>query len=288
MASYPINIEERTFGLSTVIADTPRPGAAQEEADHALDGVYVNGSDLEQASKIQTNYNENNLTAFKKYLDDPTSEIHEFVGENGIIYSYNTNFSIYTRDSEDALINTVGSTLNEEDDTQRPGGGMFGGAMGGSTSNFTELLPGVKGEGVSTAILETYDVVAGQWPSEYNEMVLALNKNSEISATKLYEIGVLPASEYKEIMEKIDNGEEITIENRKIDYEEIMKQSFYLIPAADTFAKGDNGLYEELTDIEDLEALLEEAVEMKVSGIIRLKADAEYAFVAGYSGILRL
>ncbi len=284
MASYPINIEERTFDLSTVIAETPRPGATEEEADHALDGIYVNGSDLEQASKIQTNYNENNLTAFKKYLDDPTSEIHEFVGENGIIYSYNTNFSIFTRDSEEALINTDGSTLKEEDDTQRPGGGMFGGAMSGSTSNFTELLPGVKGEGVSSAILESYDVVAGQWPSEYNEMVLALNKNSEISATKLYEIGILPASEYKEIMEKIDNGEEITIENRKIDYEEIMKQSFYLIPAADTFVKGDNGLYEELTETEDLEALLDGAVEMKVSGVIRLKPDSDYAFVTGVFG----
>lgn len=284
MASYPISIEERTFDLSTVIAETPRPGATEEEVDHALDGVYVNGSDLEQASKIQTNYNENNLTAFKKYLDDPTSEIHEFVGENGIIYSYNTNFSIFTKDSEEALINTDGSTLKEEDDTQRPGGGMFGGTMGGSTSNFTELLPGVKGEGVSSAILESYDVVAGQWPSEYNEMVLALNKNSEISATKLYEIGVLPASEYKEIMEKIDNGEEVTIENRKIDYEEIMKQSFYLIPAADTFVKGDNGLYEELTETEDLEALLEGAVEMKVSGVIRLKPDSDYAFVTGVFG----
>ncbi|WP_312653546.1 ABC transporter ATP-binding protein/permease [Proteiniclasticum sp.] len=284
MASYPINIEERTFDLSTVIAETPRPGVVEEEVDHALDGVYVNGSDLEQASKIQTNYNENNLTAFKKYLDDPTSEIHEFVGENGIIYSYNTNFSIFTKDSEEALINTDGSTLKEEDDTQRPGGGMFGGTMGGSTSNFTELLPGVKGEGVSSAILESYDVVAGQWPSEYNEMVLALNKNSEISATKLYEIGVLPASEYKEIMEKIDNGEEVTIENRKIDYEEIMKQSFYLIPAADTFVKGDNGLYEELTETEDLEALLEGAVEMKVSGVIRLKPDSDYAFVTGVFG----
>jgi len=284
MASYPISIEERTFDLSTVIAETPRPGASEEEVDHALDGVYVNGSDLEQASKIQTNYNENNLTAFKKYLDDPTSEIHEFVGENGIIYSYNTNFSIFTRDSEEALINTDGSTLKEEDDTQRPGGGMFGGNMGGSTSNFTELLPGVKGEGVSSAILESYDVVAGQWPSEYNEMVLALNKNSEISATKLYEIGILPASEYKEIMEKIDNGEEVTIENRKIDYEEIMKQSFYLIPAADTFVKVDNGLYEELTETEDLEALLEGAVEMKVSGVIRLKPDSDYAFVTGVFG----
>lgn len=283
MASYPINIEERTFDLSTVIAETPGPGLTEEETDHGLDGVYVNGSDLEQASKIQTNYNENNLTAFKKYLDDPTSEIHEYVGENGIIYSYNTNFSIYTRDTEDALVNTDGSTISEEETPSRGPQAMFG-AMGGNASNFTELLPGVKGEGVSTAILETYDVVAGQWPTAYNQMVLALDKNSEISATKLYEIGVLPTSEYKELKEKIDKGEEITIENRKIDYEEIMNQSFYLIPAADTFVKGDNGLYQEITATDDLEALLEDAVEMKVSGIIRLKQDAEYAFVTGVFG----
>ncbi|WP_312711850.1 ABC transporter ATP-binding protein/permease [Proteiniclasticum ruminis] len=286
MASYPITIEERTFDLSTVIAETPAPGFAEEEADHALDGVYVNGSDLEQASKVQTNYNENNLTEFKKYLDKEDSEIHEYVGENGIIYSYNTNFSIFTRDSEEALVNTDGSTLEDkEESTGRPGGGMFGGnLMGGSAGNFSELLPGVNGEGISTAITDTYDVVAGDWPKEFNEMVLALDKNSEISATKLYEIGVLPISEYKEIMDQMENGEEVIIENRKIDYEEIMNQPFYLLPAVDTFVKEENGQYRQQTTTEELENLLENAVEMKVSGIIRLKKEAEYAFVSGVFG----
>lgn len=283
MASYPITIEERSFDLSTVIAESSGPNLTEEKADHELDGVYVNGKDLEQASKIQTNYNENNLTAFKKYLDDPASEIHQYVGENGIAYSYNTNFNIFTKDPEDALVNTDGSTISDGETQTRGPQAMFG-AMAGNPSNFTELLPGVNGEGISTAILETYDVVAGDWPKAYDEMVLTLDKNSELSATKLYEIGVLPTSEYKELKKKIDSGEEITIENRKIDYEEIMNQSFYLIPAADTFVKEENGLYREITTNEELEALLEDAVEMKISGVIRLKQDAEYAFVGGVFG----
>lgn len=286
MASYPITLEERSFDLSSVIAESSGPAMNEKEAEHALDGVYVNGNELEQASKIQTKYNENNLTEFKKYLDNKDSEIHQYVGENGIVYSYNTNFSIFTRDSEGALVNTDGSTLKEENDpSTRPGGGMFGdNFMGGSAGNFTELLPGSSGTGISTAVTDTYDLVSGNWPKEYNEMVLVLDKNSEISASKLYEIGVLPTSEYRDIIEKMENGEEVTIENRKIDYEDIMSQSFYLLPAVDTFVKNEHGRYEELTSKEDIEMLLENAVEMKVSGVVRLKKDADFAFINGVFG----
>jgi len=284
MASYPVTIEERSFDLSTVIAEAEGTGLGEREVSHDLDGVYVNGTDLEQESKVQTNYSENNLTEFKKYLDKPDSEIHEYVGENGIVYSYNTNFNIFTRDTEETIVNTDGSTLSdEEQSTGMHSPAMFTGDFG-STKNFTELLPGAEGANVSKALLDTYDVVAGEWPKEYNEIVLALDKNSEISATKLYEIGILPTSEYKEIKDKMDNGEEVTIENRKISFEDVMNQSFYLLPAVDTFVKEDNGLYRELISQQDVEDLFENAVELKVSGVIRLKEEAEFAFIDGIFG----
>lgn len=282
MASYPITIEERSFDLSSVIADTPGPGLGVEKVTHALDGVYVNPEELERASMVSTNYSENNLTAFKKYLDDSESSIHDYVGENGIVYSYNTSFAVYTRDPEGIFLNTDGSTLSEEAPARGPGA-MFD-AMGGNNVNFGELLPGAQGGGISEAILETYEVVSGVWPQAYDEMVLALNKNSEISATTLYELGILPTKEYQEIMDKIDKGEEVLLEERKLSYEEIMSQKFYLLPAADTFQKEEGGLYRELTSLEEVEGLLDQALEMKISGVVRLKEEAEYALISSVFG----
>lgn len=282
MASYPITIEERSFDLSSVIADTPGPGLGVEKVTYALDGVYVNPEELERASMVSTNYSENNLTAFKKYLDDSESSIHDYVGENGIVYSYNTSFAVYTRDPEGIFLNTDGSTLSEEAPSRGPGA-MFD-AMGGNNVNFGELLPGAQGEGISEAILETYEVVSGVWPQAYDEMVLALNKNSEISVTTLYELGILPTKEYQKIMDKIDKGEEVLLEERKLSYEEIMSQKFYLLPAADTFQKEEGGLYRELTSLEEVEGLLDQALEMKISGVVRLKEEAEYALISSVFG----
>ena len=41
------------------------------------DGVYADYSDIESSEAIASSVIENNLTAFKQYLDDPDSEIQQ-------------------------------------------------------------------------------------------------------------------------------------------------------------------------------------------------------------------
>lgn len=63
-------------------------------------------------SKMATSISENNLTEFKKYLDNKDSEINNYVGENGIVYSYDVPFSVFSYDSDNTLVNTNGSTFS--------------------------------------------------------------------------------------------------------------------------------------------------------------------------------
>ena len=88
-----------------------------EETDHPLDGIYADGTRLELASTVTASITKNNLTAFKKYLDDPDSDIRQYVGENGVIYSYDTRFEVYTYDEDDTFVNT-----NQLDISQLPTG----------------------------------------------------------------------------------------------------------------------------------------------------------------------
>ena len=60
------------------------------------------------ASTMTSSFTENNLTKFKKYLDNPDSEINKYVGENGILYSYNIKFGVYTKDPDGTFVNTDG------------------------------------------------------------------------------------------------------------------------------------------------------------------------------------
>lgn len=292
MTSYPITIEEQTIDLSSLMT-TQRQNVetASEELDHDLNNVYANGRILEMAASMTTSITKNNLTEFKKYLDDPNSEIHQYVGENGITYSYNTKFSVFTHDTEDVIVNTDGSTL-EESKLFGTGNSMMPmmGMSQGTSNNFGELMPGTNGALIGSAIVDSYDVLYGAWPAAYDEVVLVLDENNEIPQIKLYQLGILPSSEYNKIMKQMDTGKEVTFPTKSWGYKEICEQSFYLVPACDQFREKENGLYEHVGDSNyELESLMENAIKLKIVGVIRPKEDADHANffeVVGYTSAL--
>ncbi len=276
MTSYPVSIEEQTIDLSSLMsmADTTNPHSPDYQPDHKLDAVYSNPSDMELVSEVTTSITENNLTEFKKYLDDENSEIHQYIGENGIAYSYDTAFSVYTYDPEETLVNTDGSTVNADSVYTMSNEMMT--EMIGRMNGFEEIVPGADGEIVSVAVSDYYDVLYGHWPQKYDEVILTLNEYNEIAASTLYQIGLLPASEYKDISAKIQAGEEINLDTVKWTYEDICNTEFYLIPACDFYVDNGNGIFKYVGD-DDLEIkkLLDSALKLKISGIVRPKEDAK-------------
>ncbi len=278
MTAYPVTIETNSMDLSSLLT-TVSSETSSSKVDHELDGVYSNPSDIKAASTVALGLQTNNLTAFKKYLDDPESEINKYLGENGIVYSYNTNFGVYTYDEEGAFVNTDGSTLNKS----KYGSGAMS-VMSAMSSSLTsencmeELLPGKDGNLVSQALMDSYDLLYGTWPQNYDEVVLVVDKNNEISTSTLYKLGLMPASKYRALMKQIDSGEEVKLETTKFGYEDICKQSLILIPACDTYVEDSNGLYECIAEDETaMKKVAESALKLKIVGVIRPTEDADFA-----------
>src|SRR5699024_1014881 len=244
--------------------------------------VYSNPTTLELVSSTTSTFKENNLTSFKKYLDDPSNEIDPYVGANGIVYSYDVNFDLFTYDDEDTFINTDGSTFEEEESQDMPGFQIPESPLMPSESNISELIPGVEGSLISQVITDNYDVLYGNWPENYDEVVLTVDQNKEIDASALYELGILPADEYEEILDQIDQGEEVEFDSQKLDYEEIADQVFYLLPASDYYVEDENGHFESIADDEAaVENLVEEdAIELKIAGIVKPVEDATTAAIS--------
>ncbi len=286
MTSYPIIIEAQTIDLNSIIGAAPN--GSGDKADHDKDGVYSNGTSLELASTMTTSITTNNLTAFKKYLDDSQSPIHESVGENGIVYSYDTKFSVFAYDKDGVLINTDGSTFT--------GNSSMSSAMGGMQSmfsnyvnvtNYQELLPGKDGELVGSSVKENYEIVYGRYPSSYDEIVIVTDKNNEISAKTLYELGLLPSSEYREILAKIMKGEKVEVETQKLTYKQIIDHKLYILPACDTYIYNQNTqLYDSVDgDKLKIESLVKDAKALKIVGIIRpVEGDLVSAMVSNAVG----
>ena len=296
MVSYPISIQAESMDMSSILS-AREDMQNTKEIDHEKDAVYSDPTSIKRASTMTSSFAKNNLTEFKKYLESDNCEINNYVGEHGIVYSYNTKFDIYAKDKDGNTINTNGSTFETNTTnmatnmaanvstmkSQIPAMSMF------NTSTFEELMPGKENEIVSKAISAEYDMVYGKMPSEYNEVVLVLDKNNEISASTLYELGLLPSQEYKDILKKINDNEDIELDNEKIDYENICNQTFKLIPACDYYEKSENGLYKYIgNDTKKVEELLNNAIELKITGIIKQKDDSDKKIVSGTVGYTRL
>ena len=278
MASYPITISSQALDVSGVLGmraeviGERRNGESSETTDRT--GIYADYNELEQSEKMSASIVENNLTEFKKYLDDPDSDIRQYLGENGIIYTYDVNFSVYSHDADG---NLVDSDSDPDGKTGTSGGIMsrFAGSSGSDSTatNFSELMTGANGEGISQVVTDSYDVLYGSWPQQENEVVLVLNQDNAISAKALCQLGLITQAQYDAAAEKIKNGE--AADELSFSYEDACNQTLYLVPACDHYTKNENGTF---TKIEDAalneERLLDNALELKITGIIRPREDA--------------
>lgn len=296
MSSYPLTISSETVDISSVMGQrremvNERRGTDTEKENN-LSGVYADYKDIESSEMMTSSIIENNLTEFKKYLDDPDSEIQQYLGENGVIYTYDVGFSVYSRDADDVLVNSDADTDNissfGSSDTNSGGGignkqGVMSAVLGNTSSsgaeNFSELMVGANGEGVSQVITDSYEVLYGTWPENYDEVILVLDKNNGISAGTLYQLGLITAEQYQTAVEKIDDGEEA--DEISFDYEDICNHTFYLVPACDHYIENEDGSFTLIDDSAiDEEQLLENAVELKITGIVRPVQDAENASIS--------
>lgn len=296
MSSYPLTISDETIDVSSVMGR--RSEIINERRDPDSDkseersGVYADYRDLETRETMTSSIVENNLTEFKKYLDDPDSEIQQYLGENGVIYTYDVNFSVYSYDTNGTLINSDADTedITSSNVTAENGNsngrnrmGMMSAMLGGnsdsSAENFSELMVGANGSVVSQVITDSYDVLYGNWPKKYDEVILVLDENNGISAETLYQLGLITSEQYESAAEKIADGEEA--DEISFDYTEICDHTFYLVPACDQYIENEDGTFTNLEDsVFNEEQLLKNAVELKITGIIRPVEGAENADIS--------
>ena len=285
MSSYPITIDAETIDISRYINvdDTEN----EDKVDHEKDAVYSNARRMQSLADMSSTVTENNLTKFKEYLDDKNSPIHKYIGSNGIVYSYATKFSLYSYDEDGNLVNADGSTLIDDELKKTSVGMMMSygtssafedsaatNMFGGGNAIYSQLLPKSDGTGISTAITDHYDIVYGNMPQEYNEMVLVLDENNEVASQALYRLGILPTEEYRSILKSIDKSEDITIPTHRLDYADICSREYYLLPACDYYIKNKSGMYENVSqDALRAEKKLQDSIKMKITAIIRPKED---------------
>ena len=292
MTSYPITISSQTIDATSIMQLRGQMmGLSSQKETKEEDGkVHADYQSLKQSDAVTNNLIQNNLAEFKKYLDDPTSEIHKYVGENGIIYSYNISFGVYAKNPNQQLINTNIELDGGNGNSNRPR--MFNfvnmGVNNESAKNFSEMVAGTNGQPISSVVTDSYDMVAGSWPTSYNEVVMVLNENNSIPVQSMYQLGFITKEQYTSAKNQLANkqdGEDFTL-----SYEDMLQKTFYLVPSSENYVKNENGSYSQIKNPEyDTDGLMNKSIPLKVTGIIRPKEDAKNATintVVAYTNLL--
>lgn len=282
MASYPITLETQTFDLSSILEVGIPNNTNGVENDGSA--IYSNSSSLQAINQTTTSIKQNNLTSFKKYLDDPNSEIHQYVGSNGIIYSYNVSFEAYALDVNDERINTNGSSF---DTNFQPHGNPLQISQG-NNPNFSQIMYGQGDQLISDIIYDNYDLVKGSWPNTYDEVILVVDRNNEISLSTLYELGLLPAEQYREILEVMDQGETYDFETQILDFDQILNHTFQIVPASNYYIENEDGTFEKIEETQDaFTDLLNESITLKITGIVQINNDDNSQLLSSAIGYTR-
>ena len=284
LSSYPVTIQESTIdmsGMMSSLMDTNVEGRAEKE-DGKIYTKYITNSMLDTfANDVKSN----NLTKFKEYLET-TDNISNYA--NAIQYSYDLNLNLYKSDTSNGAVQVNPSTVAEKmgmETMVEAGTDMLGSnsAMMSRVDVFSELFDNQE------MLDNQYDLLEGKWPENYNEVVVIVDKDNEISDYTLYSLGIMDQAEIEEKMNKIENGEEIeeTEEQKSYSYDDFLNLTFKILLNSDYYAK-ENGAWVDKSDNKDyVKEKVDNAEKIKVVGIVKQKENSVSSNTQGGIGYIK-
>ena len=210
LSSYPIQIQETTVDLTSMM-ERMMGEMAEGEETHEDGKIYSNNIMTDMLTVLADKKQTNNLEELKKYIDEGNNGISD--NANAIKYDYNLNLNLYRTDTSNGIVKVNPSTVMEKLGMQQSGMAM-------GSDCFTELLDNQELND------SQYDVVAGNWPQNYNEVVLIVDENNKISDYTLYTLGIKDQKELEEKMDAIQNDEKLADdEQTSYTYDDLLKLS---------------------------------------------------------------
>lgn len=263
LSSYPLTIEESTIDMSSMI-DTmmgENKNSEKREEGKIYSSDIMNDLIASLSSKISTN----NLKALKEYIESDTSKIRE--NSNAIKYSYNLDINLYKSNTDDGIVKVNPSTVMEtlRMTTSNPYSQMMPlSSMMGNNNVWEELIDN------DELLKSQYNLLAGSWPTKYNEVVLIVGKNNEISDYTLYSLGLKDQNELKSKMKAIQNGETVEPSEETVySYDDLLNLSYKLVLNSDYYVKTNNLWIDKSEDDFYMKQIIKDAEEIKVVGIIK-------------------
>lgn len=273
LSSYPITLQAESIDISSMVTSMTGNSDSEEHEDKSK--IYSNDIMGDMINTMVKEVKSNNLSEFKKYIENGGSDIKSYVSD--IQYSYDVPLNIYMKDTSNGVeqlnpgtmfdsIYGEGATSASSSMSSGMGMGMFS-----NSSVWNQLL------GNQQVLDEQYDVLAGHWPENFNEVVLVADKNNEVDDYTLYSLGLKDPEEVRTLFKKMMVGESYeTKKDISYTFDEILDTEFKLVMPTDMYKYNDvTGTWDDYSkDDKYMTNVVNNGTDIKVCGIIRPNDDA--------------
>lgn len=224
-------------------------------------------SNLELSQKVTEKFN--NLKKMKEYLDSHKEEVDKFSSD--VKYIYNVDLNIYDK-NEDGSIVKVNPVENA--------GNVTDSGILSSLVNMTTLIK----NSFSLILNESnYEVVSGNLPKAYNELVLVVNDKNELPLSVMYSLNIENKLDVSEFMKKSANGEKLDLKDVSYDFNKIIGKTYRLVNAADYYVNNNGVWISRQNDNNYVKNLYDNAIELKIVGIAKVKNENVSNGYLGYT-----
>ena len=273
LSSYPITLQAEAIDISSMVSSMTGNSDSEEHEDKSK--IYSNDIMGDMINTMVKEVKSNNLSEFKKYIENGSSDIKSYVSD--IQYSYDVPLNIYMKDTSNGVEqlnpNTMFDSIYGEGATSTSSAMSSGMGMGmfSNSSVWNQLL------GNQQVLDEQYDVLAGHWPEKFNEVVLVADKNNEVDDYTLYSLGLKDPEEVRTLFKKMMVGESYeTKKDISYTFDEILDTEFKLVMPTDMYKYNDvTGTWDDYSkDDKYMTNVVNNGTDIKVCGIIRPNDDA--------------
>ena len=258
LTSYPLTITKSSFDITSLMtANYMSSGDSGENTDKSIIPETTIMSDM--FAKVKNN----DLEAFKSYLDSGESGIEEYV--NTIDYDYGITPLVYKSDTSDGVVQLNPSSMSSVFSNGLSSSSLLSSSM--SMSAFQQMIDNPE------VIASQVEVVAGRMPENYDEAILVLTSEGTISDYTLYSLGVHDPNDMTTMIKQALNGEEVTVPktDTTFSYEDALNLTFKVVPSTSLYSyNADQDVWtDHSSDEEYMTEQVENGITLKIVGVVK-------------------
>ncbi len=252
LTSYPLTVMQETTDVAGTLLAMRASSDSKGDEGTIKEEQYI--------SKMLANLSTNDLRSFKNYIEKNFNDISDDISTIKYVYSVEPN--IYAIDNTKKVVKLSPKTLFRS---------SFGTSslMSSFTSIYSEMIDDKE------TLNNSYDVLAGRWPENYDEMIIVLSDKNSISDLLVYSLGLRDTEELTEIISKIMAGETANVSNEAMNftYEDLMNIELKLVMPTNLYKYNEKyDIYEDMSNDENyLKDIYDNSERLKIVGIVTAK-----------------